>query len=69
MNIPILKIRTREGTENNEKAKAFLEAFFPKMAEAEEEEIITPVAVSVISAGPSQAELIPGTVPRMSLVV
>jgi hypothetical protein len=41
-NIPTLKIGTREVTENNEKAKAFLEAFFPKMAEAEEEEIMTP---------------------------
>jgi hypothetical protein len=43
INIPILTIGTREVTENNKKAKAFLEAFFPKMAEAEEEEIMTPL--------------------------
>jgi hypothetical protein len=42
MNIPTLTIGTREVSENNEKAEAFLEAFFPKMAEAEEEEIMTP---------------------------
>ena len=41
-NIPILKIGTREVTENNKKAEAFPETFFPKMAEAEEEEIMTP---------------------------
>ena len=39
-NIPALKVGLEEVTENQDKAKAFLEAFFPKMADAEEETII-----------------------------
>ena len=39
-NIPALKVGSEEVTENQDKAKAFLEAFFPKMADAEEETIM-----------------------------
>ncbi|GCB24323.1 putative 115 kDa protein in type-1 retrotransposable element R1DM [Aspergillus awamori] len=38
MSIPTLKIGTTEVTDNREKAEAFLEAFFPEMADPEEEE-------------------------------
>ncbi|KAI2930363.1 hypothetical protein CBS147321_10551 [Aspergillus niger] len=39
MSIPTLKIGTTEVTDNQEKAEAFLEAFFPRMADPEEEEL------------------------------
>ena len=39
-NIPALKMGSEEVTENQDKAKAFLEAFFPKTADAEEETIM-----------------------------
>ena len=39
-NIPALKAGSEEVTKNQDKAKAFLEAFFPKMADAEEETIM-----------------------------
>ncbi len=41
-NIPALKVGEEEITDNRDKAKAFREAFFPKMADAEEEAIETP---------------------------
>lgn len=41
-NIPALKIGAEEITDNRDKAKAFREAFFPKMADAEEEAIEMP---------------------------
>jgi hypothetical protein len=41
-NIPILTVGMEEVSNNKEKAKAFLEAFFPKMADAKEEEPKTP---------------------------
>ena len=39
-NIPTLKVGSEEVTKNQDKAKAFLEAFFPKTADAEEEIIM-----------------------------
>ena len=40
INIPTLKMESEEVTENQDKAKAFLEVFFPKKADAEEETIM-----------------------------
>jgi ribonuclease HI len=41
-NIPTLNVGEEEVTNNEDKAKAFLEAFFPKTAEAEEENSVAP---------------------------
>jgi hypothetical protein len=43
LNIPTLNIGEEEVTNNKDKAKVFLEAFFPKMAEAKEENSIAPI--------------------------
>ncbi|THC88360.1 hypothetical protein EYZ11_012191 [Aspergillus tanneri] len=43
LSVPTLKVDTEEVTDNQEKAEAFLETFFPKMADAEEEELAAPV--------------------------
>ena len=40
INIPTLKIGSEKVTKNQDKAKAFLEAFFSKIADTEEETII-----------------------------
>ncbi|EED11836.1 polymerase, putative [Talaromyces stipitatus ATCC 10500] len=42
-NIPPLKVGSEEVTENNAKARVFLEIFFPKMADPEKEDLVLPL--------------------------
>eukprot|EP00136_Aspergillus_niger_P005212 XP_001395701.2 reverse transcriptase [Aspergillus niger CBS 513.88] len=42
MSIPTLRVGTEEVTDNQGKAEAFLQAFFPMMAEPEPEELVNP---------------------------